>query len=337
MTKYAFRCLILLGLALSLNACVTKKKYLEVEQARQNTEAERDNLKKENIALTTENNELMAKLLKKETDNNQMAQDSAELGQKYRALADKYDRLNKSYEDLNKTLASNSQMSASEMQKLLSELQKNKEDLQTKEDLLKKTEADLKTQKSSLDALASKLEEKEKRLNELQSILDKKDSIVLALKNKVLAALTGFVGKGLSVEQKNGKVYVHMDEKLLFASGSFELAPAGVEALKNLAKVLESNPDINITVEGHTDNVPYKASSGQISDNWDLSVMRATAVVKILLKNSKVDASRISAAGRSQYSPVDPANTPEARAKNRRTEIILTPKLDELFKILESN
>jgi chemotaxis protein MotB len=254
-----------------------------------------------------------------------------------RSLSDQYERQNKAYNDLNDLLQSNSKSSSAELQKLLAQLEQAQADLQKKEDLLKKTELDLNGKKADMDALSSQLADREQRLSELQSILDKKDSVVKALKNKVIDALTGYVNKGLTVEQKNGKVYVRMDEKLLFATGSFEVAATGAEALKKLAKVLETNPDINITIEGHTDDVPYVGGSGPVNNNWDLSVMRATAVVKILLKNSSIDAKRLMAAGRSQYWPVDADKTAEAKAKNRRTEIILTPKLDELFKILENN
>ena len=127
-----------------------------------------------------------------------------------------------------------------------------------------------------------------------------------------------------------------MDESLLFSSGKTAVEPKGIEALKNVAKVLEQNADINILVEGHTDDVPM-AGKGEIKDNWDLSVIRATSVTKIILQNSKTDPKRITSAGRGEFFPLDPAKTPEARKKNRRTEIILTPKLDELLKVLESN
>lgn len=335
--KNSLLCGILLcAFALSSASCVMKKKFDEVDSARKKCEQENALLKNENIDLTSLNNELQAKLARLTDQNNRLMNDSATIGQQIRTLQDQYDRLKMSYEDLSKTLSKNNQASSAEMQRLLAELQKTQEELQAREDRLKAAERQLNDQKSNLNELSAQLTEKEKRLNELQSILDRKDSVVKALKDKVMAALTGFMGKGLSVEQKNGKVYVHMDEKLLFASGSFVVAPGGVEALKNLAGVLVANPDINIAVEGHTDNVPYKNASGPISDNWDLSVMRSTAVVKILV-SGKVDPARIQAAGRSQYWPVDPANTTEARSKNRRTEIILTPKLDELFKILESN
>jgi chemotaxis protein MotB len=139
----------------------------------------------------------------------------------------------------------------------------------------------------------------------------------------------------LTIYEKNGKVYVSLDEKLLFASGSWEIDKRGKEALGELGKVLAGDSNINVVIEGHTDNVLYKGS-GNVKDNWDLSVMRATAVVKELLKNKEVNPQRITAAGRSEYIPIDATDTKEARAKNRRTEIILTPRLDELFKIIDS-
>jgi chemotaxis protein MotB len=173
-------------------------------------------------------------------------------------------------------------------------------------------------------------------VNELEDILKKKDQAAQELRKKLSDALVGFENKGLTITQKNGKVYVSMDESLLFASGKTNVQPKGVEALKNLAKVLEQNTDINVMVEGHTDDVAMNGT-GEIKDNWDLSVMRATSVTKIILGAAKIDAKRISAAGRGEFFPLDPAKTAEARKKNRRTEIILTPKLDELLKVLESN
>jgi chemotaxis protein MotB len=223
-----------------------------------------------------------------------------------------------------------------ETQKLIAELEKTKEILQKKEDALKKLESELDSKREKLNDLQTSLDEKQLRLDELQSILDKKDSVVKALKNKVSEALMGYENKGLTVKQKNGKVYVSMDESLLFASGKYEVTAKGTDALKKLSKVLETNVDINVMVEGHTDNVPYKGTD-QLLDNWDLSAKRATTVVRILLGSSGIHPDRITAAGRSEYVPVDNANTPEARSKNRRTEIILSPKLDELLKIIENN
>jgi chemotaxis protein MotB len=222
-------------------------------------------------------------------------------------------------------------------------LQKTQADLLKKENDLKKSETDLtklqnqlNEKKNNLDILTDQLDAKEKKLNELQSILDNKDKQVADLKNKITTALLGFKDKGLTIETRNGKVYVSMDEKLLFASGSWTVAEDGKNALKSVGKVLETNVDINVMIEGHTDNIPY-LGSGQVKDNWDLSVMRATAIVKILLENKGIDAKRIAASGRSQYLPMEVSDTKEARAKNRRTEIILTPKLDELLKVLDNN
>ena len=155
-----------------------------------------------------------------------------------------------------------------------------------------------------------------------------------AIRRKVTDALTGFEGKGLSISIRNGNVYVSMDDKLLFRSGSFEIDPNGARAVRDLAEVLAQNADINVMVEGHTDDVPYRPN-GQLKDNLDLSAKRATTVVRLLLENKGIDPNRIIAAGRGESLPVDPAKTSEARAKNRRTEIILTPKLDELMQLME--
>jgi chemotaxis protein MotB len=159
--------------------------------------------------------------------------------------------------------------------------------------------------------------------------------VVAALKAKVNDALLGFTDKGLSITQKNGKVYVSMDEKLLFKSGSYDIDPQGASAIKELGKVLAANADINVMIEGHTDDVPYHGK-GDMKDNWDLSVKRATTIVRTLL-DAGVSGKRVIASGHAEYAPLSTDKTTASRQKNRRTEIILTPKLDELFSILESN
>ena len=212
---------------------------------------------------------------------------------------------------------------------LLGDRDRYKDELALKEKMLN-------MQQDSLAKARTELILKEQRINEMQSILAQKDAEVKALKEKVMNALKGFEGSGLNVYEKGGKVYVSMDDKLLFASGSWTLNEQGLNAIKQLAKVLENEKEISVLIEGHTDNVPYRGS-GQIKDNWDLSVMRATAVVKALLENGDIEPVRLSASGRSEYLPLDENNTPEARAKNRRTEIILTPNLDELFQLIQGN
>lgn len=218
----------------------------------------------------------------------------------------------------------------------MKEIQHSQEELQAKEDKLKELEKNLNSERQNLSQLRQNLEEKQERLVELESILNEKDSVVQALKDRVSDALLGFKGEGLDVQIKNGKVYVSLEEKLLFPSGSTQIDQTGKEALKKLAKVLEKNKDINIMVEGHTDNVPY-ISNKAIKDNWDLSVKRATAVIRILMSNPGIAGERITAAGRSKYMPLEPNDSEASRRKNRRTEIILTPKLDELLEILNTN
>ena len=178
------------------------------------------------------------------------------------------------------------------------------------------------------------LNERSRRVNELEAMLRSREEAINAIRRKVTDALTGFDGKGLSISIKNGNVYVSMDDKLLFRSGSFEIDPNGARAVHDLATVLAQNPDINVMVEGHTDDVPYRPN-GQLRDNLDLSAKRATTVVRLLLENKGIAPSRIIAAGRGESLPVASGQTSEARAKNRRTEIILTPKLDELMQLMQ--
>ena len=178
------------------------------------------------------------------------------------------------------------------------------------------------------------LNERSRRVNELEAMLRSREEAINAIRRKVTDALTGFDGKGLSISIKNGNVYVSMDDKLLFRSGSFEIDPNGARAVHDVATVLAQNPDINVMVEGHTDDVPYRPN-GQLRDNLDLSAKRATTVVRLLLENKGIAPSRIIAAGRGESLPVASGKTSEARAKNRRTEIILTPKLDELMQLMQ--
>jgi len=321
---------------LFLSSCVSLKKYQEKESSYKSCMDENASLKSQNQEYSTKINELTALSDKLKKENESLTTESYKNGEKLREISEKYAKLNEAYDTLVSSNLNLMKGNKYETQKLIAELEKTKEALQKKEDDLKKLEGELNSKLANLNDLQATLDEKQQHLNELQSILNKKDSVVKALKNKVSEALLGYENKGLTVKQMNGKVYVSMDEALLFASGKYEIAPKGADALKKLAKVLEANADINIMIEGHTDNVPYKGTD-QLLDNWDLSVKRATTVIRILLSNSSIAPARITAAGRSEYFPVDKANTPEARAKNRRTEIILTPKLDELLKIIETN
>ncbi len=317
-------------------ACVPANKLQNEKAKRENCEKELANFKASSQALETELNELKNKMQDEQKQLIGLQKDTAIIGTNYRNLTAKYDKLNSVNETLidryNKLLAG----SDSESKKLSGQLSSTQEQLQRKEDDLKKLQIELEKKKIDLDGLTVELKKREERVKELEDVLKQKEDAVNALKKKVSDALLGFEGKGLTVTQKNGKVYVSLEESLLFKSGKWAVEPIGVDALKQLAKVLESNPDINVLVEGHTDDVPMKGL-GDVKDNWDLSSVRATSVVKIITQNSSTNPKRLTAAGRGEFFPIDDSKTKEARAKNRRTEIILTPKLDELFKILEGN
>ena len=186
---------------------------------------------------------------------------------------------------------------------------------------------------SQVTQLSGDLAKREARLKEVEDILRKRDEATNALKDKLQKALLGFQQSGLSVDIRNGKVYVSLTDKLLFPSGSIVIDEKGKQALKQLAAVLNKEPDINMAVEGHTDNKKV-INLGQIKDNWDLSVLRATSVTRYLTEVEKVDPQRLTATGKSEFQPIDTSNTPEALAKNRRIEIVLSPKLDELYNLI---
>ena len=185
---------------------------------------------------------------------------------------------------------------------------------------------------SSNRSAAGALAQSQRRLETLQALIDQQRKTTSELRQKMADALTGFNSNELSVSVKNGKVYVSLQENLLFPSGSAVVNPKGKQALGRLAGVLTINPDINVNIEGHTDSIPIR---GRYEDNWALSVARATSIVRILTKDYGIDPVRIIASGHSLYDPVDSNMTKEGRAKNRRTEIILSPKLDELYRIIE--
>jgi chemotaxis protein MotB len=193
--------------------------------------------------------------------------------------------------------------------------------------------SNLNTNSAKLKRLAADLEKREARLKEVEDILRKRDEAANTLKNKLQQALLGFQQSGLTVDIRNGKVYVSLADKLLFPSGSIVIDDKGKAALKQLAAVLNKEPDINMAIEGHTDDKKV-INLGQIKDNWDLSVLRATSVTRYLTEVEKVDPHRLTATGKSEFQPIDPAPSNEARAKNRRIEIVLTPRLDELYNLI---
>lgn len=321
-----------------LTSCVPARQFNDLQKKEKACEDENSKLKSDNQDLNTKNTEMQAEIndLQKRVSN--LQRDTTEEGSANRRLTQLYDELTKSYDKLlsnnEKLLAGNT----AETKKLISQLNQTREDLQKKEDQLKKDQKSLSDNEQRLNELKNSLKDREAKVAELQSILSKKDSAVAALKKAVTDALLGFENNGLTVTQKNGKVYVSLEEQLLFASGSTIVEKKGEQALKQLASVLEKNKDINVLVEGHTDDVPISgALPSGAKDNWELSVLRATSVVKIITKNSAIAPTRLTAAGRGPYVPIETGSSPEVKRKNRRTEIILTPKLDELLKVLETN
>lgn len=323
-------------------ACVPAKKVEDIKRKKEICEEQRAALEEANRKLDedfTEVNEKYQDLMK---NHKALKMDTSVQGRSLRLMTKNYDQLNQTYElllDKNKELLAGSEAESASMFGDLTKSQQNlrqkSADLDQAKLSLDQARLNLEAKEKNLAQLKTELEKREERVNELEAVLARKDSAVLALKAKVQNALLGFENNGLTIEQKNGKVYVSLDESLLFASGKYDIEKKGKEALNSLGEVLAKNPDVNVLVEGHTDNVPFNGS-GILKDNWDLSVKRATSVVKIILDKSKIDAQRLTAAGRADFVPIATNDTKEGRAKNRRTEIILTPKLDELMKLLET-
>ena len=329
---YLTICIISAGLF----ACVPARQFDDLQNKNKNCLDENSRMKNENQSLQTENNELKSSSAEMQKNISRLVKDTTEMGIGFQRITSLYSELSKSYDRL---LANNEKIlagSSEEIRKLIIELNKAREDLQHREDQMVKDSLALGDRENKLNTLREDLKIKQARVNELESVLKSVDSTVNKLKGAVSKALMGYENNGLTVFQKGGRVYVSMDEQLLFASGSTMIEKKGENALKDLAHVLTSDKNINIVVEGHTDNVPISGTlpSGA-RDNWELSVLRATSIVKIILSNNAIDPSRLSASGRGPYQPIDPANTSEARKKNRRTEIILSPKLDDLAKLLE--
>jgi len=334
MKKKIFHILGAAFIIMSAVSCVSGKKHSALQDTSKQYMNERDAFKSDNIGLEMQNRELEAKIANLEKEVAAVTQEVTDAKSSRDKSLEDYNKISSKYNELQNAQEDLVRGNVKETQKLLSELQAAQENLQKKEDLLRQLEQNLDSKKAALDELNFEMEKKNARLAELEKILDAQKKIVQDLKNKVSEALLGFENNGLTVSMKNGKVYVSLDEKLLFKSGSYEIDANGRNALKKLAGVLEKNPDIQIMIEGHTDNVPYNPGSGQLKDNWDLSVKRATTVVRTLVEGSKINAKRLTAAGRSEYLPVDERNTTDARTKNRRTEIILTPDLTELYNLI---
>jgi len=314
---------VLLTLTLVLAvSCVSPKVYKELEDKYANLKKEHRNLSDSNEELLQAKSKLENDIAALQSDYDKTLMQRDKLQGDYNAIKANYANLKASYEALEK----NSSASIAENSK------KNRELLAQ----LEAKELALASENARLEALKKQLEDRSNRVAELESVIASKDKAMTDLKNAISRALTDFEGKGLTVEQRDGKVYVSMENKLLFGSGSWAVGSQGRQAVEQLGSVLADNPEIAILIEGHTDNVPYKGNT-QLSGNWDLSTKRATAIVNILRENTNISPENLTAAGRGEYAPVATNDTAEGKAKNRRIEVILTPKLDELSRLLNDN
>lgn len=312
--------LAFLGSTVLFTSCVSSKVYKDLESRHAQLQEDNRELSREFEDLQATNTQNEANLAALQADYDKTTSERDRLQQEYTTTKDSYEKLKRSYDALEANSSSALAENSRRNRELLAQLD-------TKEKALL-------AEKSRLEKLEKDLAARSKRVDELEGMIAAKDAKMNALKNAISKALVNFEGKGLTVEQREGKVYVSMENKLLFNSGSWAVGAEGKKAVQQLASVLAQNPDIAVLIEGHTDNVPYNGS-GQLTDNWDLSTKRATAIVHLLKENQGIDPQNLTAAGRGEFAPVASNETAEGKAKNRRIEVILTPKLDEISRLLE--
>ncbi len=283
------------------SSCIVSKKKFDAETARANREHDNAVALANKLATLTEQNNKLNGTIKEQTASiKDLNGRNIDLNHKVEALQDSISTLE---DDINELITK------------LSTIGNEKENAA-----------------KELSSKQKEIAEQRKRLEQLQSMIDQQQKATEALRKKIADALTGFNSNELTVTQKNGKVYISMQEGLLFPSGSAEVNPKGKEALSKVAEVLNGNSDINIDIEGHTDSLPIHNKT--FADNWALSTARSTSIAHVLIDDYNVNPTKLIASGRSQFDPVAPNSTPEGRGKNRRTEIILEPKLDELMSLL---
>ncbi len=277
-------------------SCVSTKKYDELMS---NFSDLRQNMKNQGLENDSLSTSLNARLRNLRDQNIALESDTLQMGQFNRMLDTKYRDLNETFDAL-----------VNQNDNLLSQ------------------------QAEENRRLADSLHFRGLKLQGLEMMIAEKEAGMIALKSKLSSALSQFEGKGLTVEHKDGKVYVSLENSLLFPSGSWQVDKKGKQAILQLSEVLKSRPELQIIIEGHTDDIPYN-SGGAIKDNWDLSVKRATSIVKLLTKNAEINPKQISAAGRSEYNPIAANDNKNNRAKNRRIEVIIIPNLDEINALLK--
>ena len=315
--------ILILSFIISVSSsCVSSKIYKELDGKYTSLKNDYDSLSTQNEAVISERNNLQNQLYQLHKEYDSLLSDRNALQQELTALQKKYNALDESYSALEQNSSKEIADNVQKNRELLAQLEAKELALAAENDRLLKLEADM--------------QERSQRIAELEALIASKDQAMRDLKNAISSALTAFEGKGLTVEQRNGKVYVSMENKLLFKSGSWAIGSEGRVAIEQLGSVLADNPEIAVLIEGHTDNDPF-SSGGPIENNWDLSTKRATSIVQILSENALINPESLTAAGRGEYAPIASNDTKEGKAKNRRIEVVLTPKLDEISKLLNND
>ena len=320
--------ILIVGIAtLSLSSCVSKKVFEDLE-------SKYAALRSENIGLTSDLDKMKEELQSEQDKYEANNEELTALNAKHSELMEDYNSTKAALKNLQ---ASYTALEANSSASIAKNSKKNREllkELEEKQNELAEKQKDLTRERSRLEQLQKDLAERSNRIDQLEAVIAAKDANLRNLKDAISKALTAFEGKGLTVEQRDGKVYVSLENKLLFASGSWTVGDKGKTAVVELGKVLAENPNISVLIEGHTDDVPY-SGNGNLQGNWDLSAKRATAIVKILRENKKINPKTLTAAGRGEFAPIAPNDTAENKAKNRRIEVVLTPKLDEVNALLQ--
>jgi chemotaxis protein MotB len=331
MRKIQLVLLLAVLVAVGFVGCVPQRKFAEVKSAKEVADTENMELQKQldNVSAVSKEQGTTIETLKKSV--NKLYEDTTLYGKEYRRLRVMYDKVN----DLNNELLSKNEKlynnSLEENKKLLRDLELAKEALQIKEDSLYKLEKSVKEKQAALTKAQKDLFEREIRIKELDSLLQAQRSASELLRAKLEAALMNYKNKGITVREENGKVYVSMEAQLLFPSGKTDINPDGKSAIIQLAKIIQDEKELNIIVEGHTDSDKISSGGSIPKDNWELSVLRSTEVIKLITQNSSIDPAQLAASGRSEYHPLDASD----KARNRRIEIILEPNLKELYKIIK--
>jgi chemotaxis protein MotB len=317
-----------------VSSCVTPKIHNSLLSEHETANNKLSASEKKALQLNNDLEEKEGKILILGAQLSELRNDSVQNGKSLTILQDKYNELSDTYDLLTSKNSRYMADKAKETKKLLEQLEQAQTALFEKEDELNNLSNSLGIKEEELKLAEQELSARSIRVTELETIINRKDSMVTALKKSISNALIGLEGEGLTIEQRNGKVYISLEEDLLFASGKYVVNSGGVTALKKLATALSPQTDLEILVEGHTDNIPL-SGKGLVKDNWDLSVMRATNVVKVLTKNPSLNPLQLTAAGRAEFVPIASNETKQGRSSNRRIEMILSPNLDDLFELLE--